>query len=53
MSKHHLTCLPYVLGYLNYLNEKYDGAKWGRDLKKLFHDAMELGGSGGANIDFR
>ena len=52
VAKHHQTCLPHLLRHLNYLNEKYGGARWGGDLKKLLHDAMELG-KGGANTDVR
>jgi len=53
VAKHHRTCLPHLLRHLNYLNERYEGAQWGRDLKRLSHDATELGRNGGADTDVR
>ena len=41
-AKHHQTCLPHLLGRLNYLNEKYHGTDWGKSFKAMLHDAMEL-----------
>lgn len=41
-AKHHQTCLPHLSRQLNYLNEKYKKSKWGKNLKSLLHDAMEV-----------
>ena len=53
VAKHHQTCLPHLIRHLNYLNEKYDGAPWGRHLKILFYDAMVIGRVGAGKIDTR
>ncbi len=42
MAEHHQTCLPHLLGHLNYLCQKYDGAKWAVSFKTLLYDAMKL-----------
>ena len=46
LAKHHQTCLPHLLRHLNYLNQKYDGDKWGGAFKRLLYDAIELSGQG-------
>lgn len=42
LAKHHQTCLPHLLRHLNYLNEKYNGAQWGKSFKTLLYDAIKL-----------
>lgn len=41
IAAHHRTCLPHLLRHLNYLNEKYKGVRWGKNLRTLLYDAME------------
>lgn len=40
VARHHQTCLPHLLRHLNYLNEKYNNAKWGDSFKILLYDAL-------------
>jgi hypothetical protein len=42
MAKHQQTCLPHLLRHLNYLNQKYDVNRWGRNFQALLYDAIEL-----------
>jgi transposase len=41
-AKHHQTCLPHLLRHLNYLNERYRDAQWGKNFRTLLYSAMEL-----------
>lgn len=42
IAKHHQTCIPHLLRHLNHLNEKYDGATWGKSFKTMLCDALSL-----------
>mgnify|MGYP000076199307 CR=1 FL=1 len=46
VAQHHQTCLPHLLRHLNYLNEKYGNATWGKDFRRLLYDAIKLGKNG-------
>lgn len=45
-AEHHQTCLAHLSRDLNYLVEKYDGAKWAHNCRELLFDAIELGKGG-------
>tara|TARA_R110002050_G_C8877049_1_gene508549 strand:+ start:86 stop:1432 length:1347 start_codon:yes stop_codon:yes gene_type:complete len=40
---HHQLCTAHLQRRLNYLNEKYNNATWGREFSKLLSSALELG----------
>ncbi len=42
VAEHHQSCLPHLLRHLNYLEEKYRGAVWAVEFKRLLYDALEL-----------
>lgn len=45
-AEHHQTCLAHLSRDLNYLAEKYDGAKWAHNCREPLFDAIELGKGG-------
>ena len=42
-ADHHQLCFAHLQRRLNYLNEKYDNAMWGKRFSKLLSSALELG----------
>lgn len=42
-ANHHQLCTAHLQRRLNYLNEKYNKATWGRKFSKLLSSALELG----------
>lgn len=43
VAGHHQLCLAHLQRNLNYLNEKYDSARWGKDFSKLLESTLRLG----------
>ena len=43
IAKHHQLCTAHLQRRLNYLNEKYNNATWGKEFSKLLSSALKLG----------
>ncbi len=43
VAGHHQLCLAHLQRTLNYLNEKYGSASWGKDFSKLLEGSLRLG----------
>lgn len=42
-ANHHQLCTAHLMRRLNYLNEKYNTASWGKEFSRLLSDALKLG----------